>query len=85
MDDAISSAEKYLPHVTSLIAPMPLAALPLHQKLRSAGFSILHKRTKALRKQSKSITGVSTDDVGKKAAEYGADDFLVNQLKLKRS
>lgn len=27
------------------------------------------------------ITGFSTDEVGKKAAEYGADDFLVKPVK----
>jgi CheY-like chemotaxis protein len=28
------------------------------------------------------ITGFSTDEVGKKAADYGADDFLVKPVKL---
>ncbi|HUK84950.1 MAG TPA: response regulator [Candidatus Acidoferrum sp.] len=27
------------------------------------------------------VTGFSTDEVGKKAAEYGADDFLVKPIK----
>jgi len=27
------------------------------------------------------VTGFSTDDIGKKAADYGADDFLVKPVK----